>query len=296
MDWARARLLLLLTFTIVNIALLDRVWRPGGPGPVSDIGLAAFELREVRTRLGHQGFDLITQIPERGKVVPFLRMVAPARAVQRWISARISGLRTVPPATPGTTPVADTEEVYTLESGAVVFRPWLPWGQEAVRLDNRTAVRQAADEFLRRTRLAEVADLRWSRIAPVDANRVQAEYTLFHGGYPVYAGYVHILLGRNGVEEAIAFLPAAGEFRGEPKGVLSGAQALLRLAGHLSVGHTGAGKGEGDRAFTDLELGYYAPYPGTGAPSWEVVPVWRVTVDGRDHYYVNALTGELEPQ
>lgn len=292
MDWARARLLLLLTFTLVNAALLHQVWRPGGPGPVSDLGLAAFEIREARARLRQQGFALAADVPAAGKLVPFLRLEAPTPALRQFVADRLHGLRNVRPATAAPGAIADADEVYTLESGAVVFRPWQPWGPD-VRLDNRTAVRQAADDFLRQIRIQEVADLRHAGTVPARGQRMEVEYTLLHGGFPVYAGYVRLLMGPAGVEEATVFLPVAGEFRGEPKGVLSGAQALLRLAGHLSVGQAGV---EGRRTFTGLELGYYAPYPGPGAPAWEVVPVWRVQVDDQDVYYVNALTGELEPQ
>ncbi len=291
MHWARARLLLLLTFTLVNVALLDRAWRPGGPGAMSDMGLAAFELREVRSRLGQQGFNLTARVPTTGKVLPFLRLASPTPELQQRVVLRfLEMLAAREPPRPDNT--SETGEVFAAGNGLVVFRPDRPWGHD-VRVENRTVVRELADDFLSQSQLAKVADLRWFRSVPLDqGGRQLVEYTLFYGGFPVYAGYLHVTVGPAGVEEAVAYLPAAGEFRGDPKSVISGTQALLRLAGHLSVGQSAA---EGKRrTFTDLELGYYAPYPGKGTPAWEVVPVWRVNMDSQDIYYVNALTGELE--
>ncbi|HWI53914.1 MAG TPA: hypothetical protein VNT01_17380, partial [Symbiobacteriaceae bacterium] len=118
------------------------------------------------------------------------------------------------------------------------------------------------------------------------------EYVPFFGGLPVYSGYVRAELSAHGVEKVTRFWVVPRNYTGAPaKQVRPPREALLRLAGRLASTKT--------RTVTDIQLGYYAGRTLSLAQSdevhgWDTVPVWRITLDGGDTYYINAFNGEWE--
>lgn len=330
MDWARARNMLLLTFTIVNLTLAYLVWGAGANATLMAAG--RWSLRELRDRLERDGILLVASLPPYGPMLPFLRVSPPdregARQVANLLSTFIRDRDSEPAA-------AATVE----KDGSVRYIPAQP-GTEPVNLESTTAVRQAADQFLRFTRLLELADfdLRWSRTYPDGPERMVVEYIQHHQDRALFVGRLVVSVGRNGVEEARAYLPEVQGFRGEPKGVLAPSEALLRLAGHIralsvpSPAPPAAGAGTADRqssrlpppdvgspdsaqlaedprymqrtprapassnariTLESIELGYYAG-PTRDARAWDTVPTWRFLTSTGEVYYINAFTGELE--
>ncbi|BDG61818.1 hypothetical protein [Caldinitratiruptor microaerophilus] len=275
MDWPRARAILLVTFTLVNLLLGVRLWASGRRQPGADPGLASLQLSEVRARLAEQGFRLTARLEAHPPVRPLLRLSPPDPRSVEAVAARL--------ASPG--PGTARAEA----GGVVVYRPALPWGR-APRPGDRGA-REAAEAFLRATGLASFVDLAPSRVRTPEPGLAEVEFVPLRSGFPVYSGWVRVSVGPAGVVEARAFLPGLDDLRGDPKGVIAPTEALLRLAGQLAAGSAGRGA-DGTVTFTDVRLGYYAPRP-PGARAWDAVAVWRVLTDGGDAYYVNAFTGEL---
>lgn len=275
MDWPRARAILLVTFTLVNLVLGVRLWASDRGQPGADPGLASLQLSEVRARLAEQGFRLTARPGAHPPVPPLLRLSPPDVRSVEAVAARL--------ASPG--PGAAQEEA----GGVVVYRPAVPWGR-APRSGERGA-REAAEAFLRATGLASLADLAPSRVRMPGPGLAEVEFVPLRAGFPVYSGWVRVSVGPEGVVEARALLPGLADLRGDPKGVIAPTEALLRLAGHLAAGRAARGA-HGPVTFTDVRLGYYAPRP-PGARAWDAVAVWRVLTGGGEAYYVNAFTGEL---
>jgi len=283
-DWQQARRLLLLTFTAVNVVLALALWLPPFSQPITQLWLGQFREREVRNQLAAQGFRLEAPLPRAERVRPFLRVSPPAPAVIQELADRLTRL-----AGTGSAPGGWGAPAVLVQPGGIVqFRPGRPWGAP-VRLENPGAVRQAAEAFLRAGGIQAVRMLRMARIYYTPAGRAVVEYVPVYEGVPVFAGYLRVFLGQEGVEEVAAFFPTPEGFRGDPKGVLDPGEALLRLAGYLKVNPST----RGGTTFTGVELGYYAP-PSVSASSWETYAAWRVLTATGEVYYVNAFTGEVE--
>ncbi|MCG0238419.1 MAG: hypothetical protein L6E13_03960 [Firmicutes bacterium] len=284
MDWQQARRLLLLTFTAVNAVLALALWLPPFSQPMTQLGLGQFREREVRSQLAAQGFRLEAPLPRAGRVQPFLRVSPPAPAALQELTERLARLAETESTPVGWRPPA----VLVQPDGTVRFRPGRPWG-DPVRLESPGALRQAAEAFVRTAGLQAGRMLRMARIYHTPAGRAVVEYVPVYEGVPVFAGYLRVFLGQQGVEEVTAFFPTPEGFRGDPKGVLDPGEALLRLAGYLKV-NLSAREGT---TFAGVELGYYAPAQ-VSASSWETYAAWRVLTAAGEVYYVNAFTGEVE--
>lgn len=287
MDWQRARGLLLLTFTLVNAILAYALWQPLSSQPVANLGLGTFQLREVQAQLAGQGFYLEATLPRAGRVIPFLRVSPPAPTTTQELFALFEELARAGPGG-GQEASWPLPPVVTRGDGTVVFQPERPWGP-AVRVESQSALRQAADEFVRRSGVAGAVELRLARVYYTAPGRGVVEYVPVYQGVPIFAGSLRVVIGARGVEEASAFFPRPEGFRGEPKGVLDPTEALLRLAGHLKVGT----QTEDGVSFTGVELGYFAQ-PQFSASAWDTYATWRILTGSGDVYYVNAFTGEVE--
>jgi len=68
-------------------------------------------------------------------------------------------------------------------------------------------------------------------------------------------------------------------------GMITSAEAVQKLVKEL-------GFSAGPRCITGLDLGFYSPE--YEAEQWDVPPVWRIIIDHRQIYYINAFTGYLE--
>ena len=68
-------------------------------------------------------------------------------------------------------------------------------------------------------------------------------------------------------------------------GMITSAEAVQKLVKEL-------GFSAGPRRITGLDLGFYSPE--YEAEQWDVPPVWRIIIDHRQIYYINAFTGYLE--
>lgn len=71
----------------------------------------------------------------------------------------------------------------------------------------------------------------------------------------------------------------------QPINMISSAEALLKLVEEL-------GSADQTRHIIRLDLGYYSQE--YEAEQWDVPPVWRIIIDYRQTYYINAFTGYLE--
>jgi hypothetical protein len=132
---------------------------------------------------------------------------------------------------------------------------------------------------------------------PLPQHQMRLEYVPYFRGYPVYSGYLRVLVSELGVEQVSHFWVEPLGFReASAKPVRPPSEALLRLAGHLQYQQTG-----GRRVVTDMQLGFYAGPTLSGAQSvsanvnaWDTVPAWRILLDSGEVYYINAFNGELE--
>lgn len=298
MDWPRARAVLLLAFTLVNLILAYDIWGPKRTFPAFAEPSVRSQTLQLQARLADQGLELPAgvAIPATPGPMTFLRVEY--HSDPSIMSGRLELFQGIVPSgtkggTSGTTEGALDHQVDP-ETRAVLY-DLKAMGNAAreVNLEDRAQVRQVAEEFLQAYNLL-YSDAQLSGLFPTDDGGQMVEFVPRYQGLPVYSGYIRVYLSSRGIERVVQhWVRPVGLKEGPSKAVRPAAEALLRLAGHL------APTGKQMRQILDVRLGYYSG-PSVTVPvvdryaAWETVPVWRITLDNGLIYYVNAFNGELE--
>lgn len=275
MDWPRARAILLVAFAVINGLLAYAVWGPPVTTGQTAIGRGdPAHFQAVRARLTELGLDLAVAIPQSPSLMPqFLR-------VEYDMTSQTASGAGEPVGRPQVERATGAREFHPQAQGTAA---------REVRLDNKQAVRQAAEEYLRTEGLYRV-DTRYTRTYSAGDGLTGVEFIQVFQGFPVFSGYCRVIVSRFGIEAVEERWAKPHSFRGEQKAVLAPTEALLRVAGHVGVAP--------GRTFTEIELGYYAGRPLGGAEgsayAEDLVPVWRIALDTGDLFHINAFTGELE--
>lgn len=298
MDWTRARAILLVAFTVVNLVLVYSLWGPGGSLPTLAEPSTRVQEEQLRARLSDRGLVLPSgvSIPATPPPMQFLRVEYHPDLTfsQLDVESFRRGEPVVEPQRRGFEGTSgNPEPTLDPETRAIIYQP-NAMGPAArdVNLESKVEARQVAEEYLRHQMLLP-EDARLSGVFPHE-NGMLVEFVPHYQGIPVYSGYVRVELSARGIEYVVQFwAQPVGYKESQPKAVRPAAEALLRLAGHLER------TGEGTRTILDVRLGYYSGPSVTipasdGNSAWDTVPVWRITLDNGKVYYINAFNGELE--
>lgn len=278
MDWARARLILLVAFTAVNLSLAYLLWGESARGLIVDQGSSRVERDQLRVNLLQRGADLDPSVvlPPLPQPMRFLRVVHQPATLPTDLVLNGAGLS------------VDSQ------SGLIGFLPGAKGAAaRELKLENRASVTQFAQEYGRSINLLP-PEAQVTGIYPLDSGFLRVEFSPVFNGLPVFAGFVWIDLSTRGVETVTRFwVIPEGLKEGTAKAVRPAQEALLRVADELQANKAP------ERRVVEVRLGYYAVPATVGSPTslvraWDTVPVWQVRMaDGR-RYHVNAFNGQLE--
>ncbi|HWH67945.1 MAG TPA: hypothetical protein VNT26_01060 [Candidatus Sulfotelmatobacter sp.] len=295
MDWPKARAILLAAFTVVNLILAYSVWGSTALFPYPTDTPQGQTLEQFRETLLNWKLTLAPSVllPRTPDPMRFVRVeFQPTPDLMKW-SAELSGIA---PINSGRDDMAVAESLrphVDPRTQAMEYFPLAlgPAAREVKLADNRDVV-SLAEEYLRLMSLFPPG-ARFSGITESkEKGTVTVEYVPYFDNRPVYSGYVRVDISTRGVEKVTRFWVVPRAYTEAPaKQVRPASEALLRLAGRLASTQL--------RTVTDIQLGYYAGRPLSPAQSddvhgWDTVPVWRITLDGKELYYINAFNGEWE--
>ncbi|MDI3298787.1 MAG: two-component system regulatory protein YycI [Bacillota bacterium] len=299
MDWAKARLWLILLFAALDVYLLVQVraeqaawrswaWVPPGVANSASSGQAA-----VR-QLAEAGVLLETDLPASAPSLP-LWTVRAQPADGTTLARRLfgaDGWTAEPwPGSPGSYTYVDRKapqvRLSVLREGPVDYQE--PAGSGGAPAPE--AARQLADAFLRRLGWPPGGELAYDGLdpAPREGSGLVVHYVEMFQGRPLFGGYaaVEVRAGEVTHLEGV-WLEVSGR-GGSSRPVMPAEEALLRLAADR-----GANPAQPLRV-REVRLGYYSPfYRVYEANRWDVAPVWRVRLADGSVFYVNAYTGLLE--
>lgn len=287
MDWLRARLLLVATFTCLNIFLVYQLWARDFQSPHMVTLVRPAQPTEVRSRLAAMDITADGEIPTSAPSLSLLRVQPTTPAFATALLASFGGQAlALPP--PVHQELRDGSRTLILEpSGLITFRTTVQprWARRTTLTSN--VARRLAEDFLR-SHGGVPADAQFVGVVRLDDDQLRVDYTQTWRQVPLLPPGLSITLSHGEVEEVQWLWLQPGQEKGGPKAVLPASEALLRLAGHL-----GDEEKRRSIAFRSVDLGYYATAPG-GAKAWDTAPVWRITLDSGESFYINAFTGERE--
>ncbi len=299
MDWPKARGILLVAFTLVNLVLAYSIWGPTGIFPKLGGTPHQQQVQELRMTLAERGIELAATVPTTPEPLPFLHVEYSPTLEYPPLFDEPSGRGMVPPTTPEPRGFdgwsSHPEPTIDPDSQAIVYYPRATGAAaRPLRLDDRSSVEREVHDFLRAEQMLP-AGAQYAGIYPKgDQGNLVVEYVPVYGKYPVYSGFVRAEVSSRGIETVTHFwVRPQGYKAGSAKAVRPAAEALLRLAGRLES------TDEQRRVITDVRLGYYAGRGLTAMQSgvingWDTVPVWRIGLDTGEVFFLNAFNGELE--
>lgn len=296
MDWAKARAFLLAAFTVVNLILAYSIWGPTALFPYLNEtqGQAMEDFRET---LFNRRLILpaTVSLPRTPGPMRFLRVEpSPTPDLMKW-AVEISDIMASTGVRDDIAAMESLRPTVDPKTQAIQYFPQaLGLAAHDVKLDSREHVVRVAEDYLRTMALFPPG----AHLSGITENKekgtVTVEYVPLFDGHPVYSGYVRAELSVHGVERITSLWVVPREYSAAPaKQVRPPREALLRLAGRLASAQL--------RSVTDIQLGYYAgrTLPLTKSDDvhgWDTVPVWRITLDGGETYFINAFNGEWESQ
>ncbi|HYF92959.1 MAG TPA: hypothetical protein VD969_12030 [Symbiobacteriaceae bacterium] len=295
MDWPKARAILLAAFTVVNLILAYSVWGPTALFPGQTDTPQGQTLEQFRETLSNWKLTLAPNVllPRTPDPMRFVRVeFQPTPDLMKW-SSELSG---VAPDMSGRDDLAAAESLQPHINPQTQAMEYFPLAKglaaRSVTLTESREVTALAEDYLRVMSLFPVGARFSGTTENKEKGTVIVEFVPFFDNRPVYSGYVRAEISSRGVEKVTRFWVVPRSYTEAPaKQVRPASEALLRLAGRLASTKP--------RTVTDIQLGYYAGQPLSPAQSddvhgWDTVPVWRITLDGYELYYINAFNGEWE--
>lgn len=105
---------------------------------------------------------------------------------------------------------------------------------------------------------------------------------------PIFASQLKAVIQANHLQKVeIYWLKPIERIPEREMEVIPANEALNNLANTL-------GPSTEERSINDIRLGYFSGE--YDAEKWEIPPVWRIELDGKQHYYINAFTGNMEQE
>ncbi len=285
MNLGRAKSILIIAFAGLNLFLGYHLFWPD-VGRLTRVAVTAEELSITETMLNENNFFLRTTIDRSARVSDFLS-VTPDRNLQGEILQSFikKGARVVE--SDGTTAYRTDEEtslVYTSGLIRVIYEPGVLLVEGTAGLEEQQ-IREHVEEFLNDAGLIPEGIV-YDYMEKSDAGYLTLHYYQAYEDKPIYASQLAVTIESDRVSTVqIYWLQPVERVTSREIEVTPATEALAKLVDEL-------GPSSSPRDITALDLGYFSGE--YDAEKWEMPPVWRIVLDGKEHYYINAFTGNIE--
>lgn len=285
MNLGRAKLILIIAFAGLNMFLAYQLFWPDF-GRLTRVAVSARELQETTNLLEDSNYILEASIDRSLQAGSFLT-VSPARQVRHRLLYHIIRLGMEIEETEHTTQYRSEYKSAVVHASGLVqvfYNPGVFLVADFAALAERDLT-GPVEQFLNENALLPEG-LAFDYLAPGNNNRVVLHYHQVIDDMPIFSGRLKVIVEDDHVRAVeIYWLEPAGRIPRREIEVISPLEALKNLVREL-------GPGSEERIIKEVKLGYYSGE--YDAEKWEVPPVWRIVLDGHQHYYINAFTGNLE--
>lgn len=286
MNIGRAKTILIYAFLGLNLFLCYQLFG-GGFKELARARVAGKQWRYVEEQLSESGYIVEARVDHSTRKGSFLT-VSPSGAPERIIRERFD----LP-----STPAIDPEGVLLYQGKGAGLRvspggairleltPGLPLPEEIAAADEKM-IASLIEQHLRENRLVTTG-IAYDHMTRAGKKTI-LHYVQTCGEMFLFSGYLKVLMENNIIVGLDMYLLEPETSPGDREmEVISAARALGRLIEIL----------ESDlpsRRIVKADLGFYScEYD---AEKWEVPPVWRFLFDNGENCFINAFTGNLEPE
>jgi regulatory protein YycI of two-component signal transduction system YycFG len=285
MDWSKAKTILITAFTIINIFLGTNLWfKNNDINKVTAVSVK--EMEEVKRFLKQEGIIVDADIPKKVEPQPFLMIGYKKTDAKKVAQSFFNDLKGVSyeKVKDSTTFQKGFQQLIVMENGIISYFNNEEKGEIYKDLDENRA-RELAEEFIKKHG-GFPPNAEYDRTIYYNQSKSYlVEYVQVYRGKFLASSYIDVLVTPSGIKSYYcSWLEPLG-YSGNSKKIISPAHALLKMVDILE-------KVEKPVRVTGIHLGYYSRY--YNAEKWQAVPVWRISVEKDEYYYINGYTGELE--
>mgnify|MGYP000854757995 CR=1 FL=1 len=286
MNLSRAKTILIFAFLGLNLFLCFYLYGNVLSEPLR-MRVSRKQWREIEEQLERNGYILAAQVDRSARKSAFLT-VSPSKAPEKAIRERFA----LSP-----TPSTDSAGALLFEGRQaklkvfpegllrLEFTPGIALMEETAA-DEEAAPAPYVENFLREKGLAP-DEFYYDHATTIDGKTV-LHYLQSCEGAPLFSGYLKAIMENNTlIALELSLLEPKKPLQGQEMEVISSARALLRL---IEI----RGASSPPRQIVKADLGFYSR--SYDADEWEMPPVWRFLFDSGESIFINAFTGNLEPE
>lgn len=284
MNLEKAKFILIIAFTGLNLFLGYHLFWPDF-GRLTRVAVTAEDLRSIELMLKDNNYMLEASFDRAYRSGDFIT-VSPSREMRQKIVYRLlqSGVQIEE--------TSYSSYYYTVDITAIshssgliqVFFSDKPTvHKDPLESEERDLVSQVEEMLSEYGFMPE--DAVFDYIHTVDDTTILHYYQHFNDRN-IFSGHMRVILESDALAatELYWLQPLEREFDRE-LALISPVEALNNLVKEL-------GKAVSTRTIEHVEPGYFSGE--YDAEKWDIPPVWRITLDGKEHFYINAFTGNLE--
>lgn len=292
MDWPRVKNILIISFLILNMLLVFRLYvQP-------NFAFSAERLSEERMNaivhvLEQNGVVIASVLPRVSNRLPAMKIRVRAYSAEEIFrmrttilgpSAQQTSTNDFPSEEQPVSFILGSEELVVTSRGFVTYydRGLTPMNT-AISEDEAKAI---ANKFMRE-KLGNPADFAYDGISYIEPMGYRVDYVQKHKDSLMFTGYVKMIVKPSGVAAMWLCRLVVSSQPWGVKDVLTPHEALLSLLSHrLNSGETSK------MEVLSIDFGYHGGIHDSDQ-AWQAPPVWRIYTSVGD-FYVNALSGIIE--
>lgn len=285
MNLGRAKLILIVAFVGLNLFLGYHLFWPNF-GRLTRVAVTSEDLRNTESLLRNKNYNLEASIVRAIQTSDFLT-VSSAQSIRDDIITRLTDLGTTVIDYEDRVVYHSLQELVVIHANGLIqitYNPAIFMNDDSINMEERN-LKNYSDHLLEDKRL-KPEGIVFDYLEKSDDGQIVIYYHQVHDGMPLYAGQVRVIIRDDHVISIeIYWLEPTERTVTREMEVLSATEALTNLVNEL-------GPSTVMRNITRVNLGYFSRE--FDAEKWEVPPVWRIMMDNKQKYYINAFTGNLE--
>ena len=273
MNWSKAKTVRIITFAILNVLLYLTIAKMNKPEPHL---LSESDLHSLKKVLSQNNIILETTIPQKKEPMPLIKVTREIFDEDFVLENFIKG----------------QEYGKYKENKYTIFK----FGNKIIKVDgisfyyfeesdkfkdmSSSQKEEYIQDFINSYQLKEI-DGQVKKIT--QGKKVEVNYFQTYKDYFIDGGWMEGKIGEKSFEFSKSWFDSV-EMERVKKDVIDAAYALLKLVEIKTDTKP--------MVIKEIKLGYYFNW--SNATKGEAVPVWRITTEKGDKYYVNAYTGNFE--
>lgn len=279
MDWKRAIKILIISFIIVNIALIANLYLRKQPKGRDVVKEEAYDIEEI---LDSRGIFLKTKMPQEGKPQSFLEVKHGNRDKDFYVKLFFG--EDVPQVSyekNRTTYTVGERQLDFINNGIIYYK-----NQQKPQTKDNLSEKEAREFALNfiKNHGGLPADAVLGNVFFDEKNgEYHIKYVQKFDDFIIANSYIKVTVALDQIKSFERCWLVPIEYQGEEKKVISPLSAVLKAAEERQ---------KGPKAITIIEQGFYSKL--YNADSWQMAPVWIIGFEDGKTYYINSYTGQLE--